>query len=202
MIKNMVFDMGNVVVRFDAQRHAANIASSAEDQRFLLDRVFHSLEWLQMDRGVLSIPEAVAQLEASVPPHIHPYVRPFTEDWYSHFVEIPEMDALLARLKQNGYAIYMLSNAAGNVYEFMPRMPVFRHFDGRFVSSDHGLLKPDPRIYQKFLDVFSLKAEECFFVDDMHLNVEGAMHVGFSGYIFRFDADGLEQALLRAGVRL
>lgn len=202
MIKNMVFDMGNVLVRFDIYAHAANITADPAVQRLLVERVFHSVEWAQMDRGVLSIPQGVRKLEAAVPESVRPYVRPYTVNWYDHFAIIPGMEELIAGLKQNGYSIYLLSNAAENVYEFIPKLPVFQYFNGKFVSADYGLLKPDARVYRKFLEVFSLKAEECFFTDDMNANVEAAINEGFSGMVFRFDVEELREAMRQAGVRI
>lgn len=202
MIRNMVFDMGNVLVRFDIYAHAANIAADPAVQRLLVERVFRSVEWAQMDRGVISIPEGVRRLEAAVPESARPYVRSYTVNWYDHFTIVPGMEGLIVRLKENGYGIYLLSNAAENVYGFIPKLPALQYFDGKFFSVDYGLLKPDARIYQKFLEVFSLEAEECFFTDDMSANVEAAINEGFSSTVFRFDVEELQQAMRQAGVQI
>lgn len=202
MIKNLVFDMGNVLARFDVHAHAASFTNDPAQQQLLVDRVFRSVEWVQMDRGTIAIPEGVRRLEAAVPASIRPYVRAYVLDWYRHFTPMPGMEELIAQLKAEGYGIYLLSNAASNVHDYEQMLSVFRHFDGKFFSSDYGLLKPDARIYRKFLEIFSLHAEECLFVDDMNVNIEGALNEGFSGFVFRFDLEEFRQALQDAGVRI
>ena len=74
-----------------------------------------------------------------------------------------------------------------------------RYLDGRILSSSYKLLKPQPEIYRVLLQEYDLRAEECFFVDDLFINVEAAMLVGMSGAIFR-GAAPLRQALAEAGV--
>lgn len=202
MIKHMVFDMGNVLARFDVHAHAASFTDDPANQQLLVARVFHSVEWVQMDRGVITLEEGVRRLEAVVPEAIRAYVRPYVLEWYRHFTPIPGMEELIIRLKELGYGIYLLSNAAPNAHDYEQVLPTFRHFDGKFFSADYGVLKPDARIYRKFLEVFSLRAEECFFVDDMNTNIEGALNEGFSGFVFRFDLEEFKQALQAAGVRV
>lgn len=202
MIKHVVFDMGNVLARFDVHAHAARFTKDPAEQQLLVERVFRSVEWAQMDRGSISIPEGVRRLEETVPDCIRPYARGYVTDWYAHFTPIPDMEKLVIRLKEQGYGCYVLSNAAPNVHAYESVLPVFRHFDGKFFSADYGVLKPDARIYRKFLEVFSLRAEECFFVDDMNTNIEGAIYEGFSGFVFRFDPEELMLALRSEGVRI
>ncbi|MDL2235388.1 HAD family phosphatase [Christensenellaceae bacterium OttesenSCG-928-L17] len=200
MIKNVVFDMGNVLARFDIYTHAARFTDDPDLQRLLVERVFRSVEWAQMDRGTLTVEEGARKLEAAVPESIRSFAKRYVLEWYDHFTPMPGMEALVAELKQAGYGIYLLSNAAENVYAYVPKLPVFSYFDGKFFSADYGVLKPSPQIYQKFLEVFSLRAEECFFIDDMNSNIEGAIHEGFMGFVYRFDTEELRQALQNAGV--
>ena len=75
-----------------------------------------------------------------------------------------------------------------------------RVFDGFFVSSEHVLLKPQHEIYEKFFEVFDLKPEECFFIDDNPLNIEGAACCGMAGTVFKGDVDRLKRELLDAGI--
>ena len=70
------------------------------------------------------------------------------------------------------------------------------------ISADVKLLKPDPQIYRVFLNRFSLKAEECVFIDDTPINVEGAIHEKMAGVVFDMDVDALKQNLRALGVHL
>ena len=75
--------------------------------------------------------------------------------------------------------------------------------DGLFVSAFHRMLKPDPAIFLRMCEEFSLDPEECFFIDDIAANIEGAAKVGMRGVQFpEYDVEGLRHNLRAAGIRI
>lgn len=62
------------------------------------------------------------------------------------------------------------------------------------------MLKPQREIYQLLLDTYGLQAEECLFIDDSPLNVEGACCAGIRGIVFDGDLPRLRRELREAGV--
>ena len=74
------------------------------------------------------------------------------------------------------------------------------YFDGTLVSADVKLVKPQPEIYLLLLSTFGLKADECFFIDDSTLNMEGAFFCGIPGAVFHQDVHELREKLRDAGV--
>lgn len=107
---------------------------------------------------------------------------------------------LLQTLKKNGYRLYLLSNAAIRQHEYWARAEASKLMDGTLISADVKLLKPDPQIYQTFMKKFDLKAEECVFIDDTPINVEGALYENMAGIVFNMNADALKQTLCALGV--
>lgn len=107
---------------------------------------------------------------------------------------------LLQTLKKNGYRLYLLSNAAIRRHEYWARAEASKLMDGTLISADVKLLKTDPQIYQTFLKKFDLKAEECVFIDDTPINVEGALYENMAGIVFNMNADALKQTLCALGV--
>ena len=103
------------------------------------------------------------------------------------------------RSKALGYGIYLLSNANVDLPKYFDRIPGSECFDGRIVSAEWKLLKPQPELYRVLLREYGLNAEECFFVDDLAVNVEAAVQTGMSGTVFQ-GADSLRRALAQAGV--
>ena len=92
---------------------------------------------------------------------------------------------LVQGLKDAGFHVYFLSNYSQKAYDecgeslaFMPYM------DGGLVSFKVGMTKPDVAMYQRFLNGYDLKAEECVFIDDTVENVEAAKQIGFEGICF------------------
>lgn len=76
---------------------------------------------------------------------------------------------------------------------------MFRHFDGFLISSKEKIVKPNPAIYKLLLNRFSLIPDECLFIDDMQINIDGAENVGIHGH--RFDgAQELAACLKQQGI--
>ena len=203
MIKNIVFDMGMVLIRFDRQvflDHAG--VTDPDDRELLLREVFLSLEWSRMDRGSLTDAEAAEIICRRVPERLHDAVWKLVTFWDRPILEVDGMCELVAELKANGYGIYLLSNASLRQHEYWPRIPASRYFDGTLVSADVKLVKPQPEIYLLLCQKFRLRPEECFFIDDATLNVEAAFRCGMQSAVFHGDAAEIRRKLADAGVRV
>ena len=200
MIRNIVFDMGNVLVRFDSELFMDRLGVAAEDRPLLRREVFKSLEWVQMDRGSLRDEDAVPRMCSRLPERLRETARLLTLDWDDPILEIEGSLDLVRELKKLGYGLYLLSNASLRQHAYWPRVPASRYFDGTLISADVKLIKPQPEFYRLFLETFSLKSEECFFIDDSNYNIEGALNSGMSGAVFYGDIVLLRRALRGAGI--
>jgi putative hydrolase of the HAD superfamily len=96
--------------------------------------------------------------------------------------------------------VYLCSNATSTLHQYFDRIPGSECFDGKIVSADVRLLKPQHEIYEKLFETFGLKPEECFFIDDSPLNIDGAYAVGMPAVLFRDDMAKLRADLRAAGV--
>ena len=200
MIKNIVFDMGNVVIRFDPDAFIERFGVSGEDKKTLLLEIFRSPEWVMMDRGVLTDDQAADILCPRVPEHLRDVARKLIALWDRPIIEVEGVCPLIEELKGLGYGIYLLSNASCRQPDYWQRVPAAKLFDGTLISYSVRLVKPMPEIYEKFFETFSLKREECFFIDDSPANVEAALYVGMPATVFHNDVRRLRQELRRAGV--
>ena len=200
MIRNILFDMGQVLIRFDQGFFIRRLGIDGEDMALLMREVFRSVEWVQMDRGTLREEEAFDKIAPRLPQRLHDAARKLLCMWDRPILEIEGMYELVAELKEKGYGIYLLSNASVRQHDYWPRIPASRFFDGTLISSDEGVIKPQPEIYRLILERFSLKAEECFFIDDSPANIEGALNCGISGAVFHGDAALLRKHLHAAGI--
>ena len=178
MIKNIVFDMGNVVIRFDRDLFIDRFGVSAEEHRLLLQEIFLSPEWVMMDRGTLTDEQAADILCQRVLEHLREIARKLISLWDRPILEVEGIYPLIEELKGLGYGIYLLSNASCRQPDYWQRVPAAKFFDGTFISYTVKLLKPMPEIYERFFEKFSLKREECFFIDDNPANVEASLYVG------------------------
>lgn len=202
MIKNILFDMGNVLIRFDRNLFLDRLNISAEDKALLYREVFASVDWAHMDRGTKTEETALESICQRIPARLHIAAEEMVFRWDEPLIPIPGMYELVEELKANGYGIFLLSNASVRQHEYWPRIKESRFFDGTLISADEHVVKPQPEIYRLCLQRFGLKAEECFFIDDVAANIEGALYCGLSGAVFHGDAALLRKALRAAGVNI
>ena len=202
MIRNIVFDMGNVLIRWCPQAFAERLGVPEEDRPLLLRELFGQIEWIQLDRGVITFEEVTRSVCRRLPERLHEAVRTLVHGWWERpLFPVEGMAELIRELKELGYGIYLLSNANVDLPKYFDRIPGSECFDGRIVSAEWKLLKPQPEIYRLLLLEYNLKAEECFFVDDLTQNVEAAVREGMSGAAFQ-GAELLREELIRAGVSI
>lgn len=200
MIKNIVFDMGNVVIRFDPDAFIERFGVSGEDKKTLLLEIFRSPEWVMMDRGTLTDEQAADILCPRMPEHLRDVARKLIALWDRPIIEIEGIYPLIEELKGLGYSIYLLSNASCRQPDYWQRVPAAKFFDGTLISYSVKLIKPMPEIYEKFFETFGLRREECFFIDDSPANIEAGLYVGMPGVVFHNDIKRLRRQLRAAGV--
>lgn len=200
MIRNILFDMGNVLIRFDRKLFLDRLDLSEADKEILLRDVFASVDWAHMDRGTKTEAMALESMKARLPQRLHAAAEEMTLRWDEPLIPIEGMYELVEELKEKGYGIYLLSNASVRQHAYWPRIPASRFFDGTLISADEHVMKPQPEIYRLCLQRFGLKAEESFFIDDMAHNIEGALFCGLSGAVFHGDVARLRKDLREAGV--
>ena len=202
MIKNIVFDMGNVVIRFDPDAFIERFGVSGEDKKTLLLEIFRSPEWVMMDRGTLTDEQCADVLCPRVPEHLQDIARKLIGFWDRPILEVEGIEPLLEELKSKGYGIYLLSNASRRQHSYWPRIPGSECFDGALISADVGLVKPQPEIYRRLCETFSLIPGECVFIDDATSNAEGAFFSGLQAIVFHGDVEELRAKLRELDVAI
>ncbi|SFC27501.1 putative hydrolase of the HAD superfamily [Alkalibacterium subtropicum] len=202
MIKNVVFDMGNVLIRYAPEDFIKTYTSNTENQKLLLDEIFYADLWQQFDRGTLTKEALVERASAHLPIELHRSVSDVLDTWYENMTPISEMEDILERLKANGYDLYLFSNVSQDFHQFKHIIPGLDYFDGLFLSSDWKGLKPEKELYQMFFSYFDLAPSECFFVDDSRENIEGAAALGMEGHVFDGNISDLEQHFEQVGIRI
>ena len=200
MIRNVLFDMGNVLIYFDRNLFMDRLGVAEADKKLLMREVFLSVEWVRMDRGSMVEADAVESCCKRLPKRLHEAAEKLIAMWDRPILPIPGMYELIKELKNKGYGIYLLSNASLRQHEYWPRIEASRFFDGTIISADEGVMKPGAEYYLRALQKFSLKADECFFIDDLPANIEGALYCGIPGAVFYNDVAYLRRNLREAGV--
>lgn len=203
MIRNIIFDMGNVLILFDTEAFIDRIGIKDPADRHILQReVYRSVEWAMMDRGSLTDAEAAERMRKRVPEHLKEAVTLLVEKWDRPVLPVEGMYELVRDLKEAGYGIYLLSNASYHQHDYWDDIPGSSLFDGKLISCDVHVVKPQPEIYLMLFQKFGLRPEECFFIDDATWNVEAGMLCGMQGAVFHGDVGEMREKLKEAGVKL
>ena len=201
MIRNVVFDMGQVLIHWNPHLLLTPFHLTPGEEDAVIRELFQSVEWVRLDRGTITEEGTVRAVCERLPETLHTCVREVVTRWHARTLEPMEgMADLLRELKEKGMHIYLLSNANLKLRSYFPRIPGSECFDGLMVSAEERLLKPQHEIFEALLSRFGLKAEECFFVDDVPANVEGAAEAGLSGTVFYGDVPRLRRELRKAGI--
>lgn len=173
--------MGGVLYRFEPDLPYSEY--SGEDGKILYDAIFGSPDWRRQDLGEIDEDEMISLASARVPERLHPAVARLVR-WYELTGPVLGMAELAQELSEKGHSLYLLSNVGFAFHKFRNLIPALRYFKGEFISAEHGLLKPDPKIFHKFMTTFGVCAEDCLFIDDIAPNIEGARSVGMEGIVF------------------
>ena len=199
MIRQIVFDMGDVLLDFDTHGAAAAFADTVEDAALLHREVLQSPWWIYLDRGGAE-ETALAAMFKALPVRLRPNARQLMERWDEWLIPDLSVNDLARELAGKGYGLYLLSNTSERFQRFREKLPVLSVFQGLVLSYEEKLLKPDPAFYQRLLERYGLRSEECFFVDDSPSNVECARYLGMAGHCFRTGTAALRRELRDCGV--
>lgn len=202
MIRNLVFDMGNVLVFYDSFRVVRHFVKDEEQAQSVNTSVFVSPEWLMLDMGVMAEDEALRRMQGRLKTdNEKEAARLCLEHWHEYCMwPVPGMEELVTGLKRDGYGLYLCSNASLRMLKcYGDVIPGIRLFDGVLFSAEVKCMKPQKEMYRHLFDRFGLRPEECFFVDDQPLNIEGGRACGMDGYCF---ADGEAETLKKVIARL
>ena len=191
MIKNVILDMGNTLLRFSPEVSLNKYCSSEEEKSSVRQALFKGEEWLKSDAGEIKSKDLYDSVKHKIPEKYHEDLKNCAEYYDICFEPLPGANEFCDYLKKKGYGIYILSNAADKFYEYFQRWKPLDYFNGYVVSCDIHILKPNEEIYRHLLNKYKLKAEECLFLDDLETNIEGAKKVGMKGEVFKENFDDI-----------
>ena len=190
MLKNIVFDLGGVVVAHNEEGFREKLGKFF-DFVFGPDMKCVPSFWCDYDLGILTIDETAAEVAkfrdcdaATAKAHMLQAI--------SLQEEVEPTVELIKELKSKGYKLYVLSNMSKEYIEYLRKLPVFEYFDYQAVSCEQHLGKPDHKFYEYLLSHCNLVPSETIFIDDRKDNVEVAAELGIVP--FHFDRRNPEKA--------
>ena len=177
-LETVIFDLGNVLLDYDPRRFMNELGIDPKHFERLTEIFPQSKEWQELDEDLITDDEfltAALQKEPALYREINLYHR----HWYDHFHAIPENVAAFYQIKEAGAKTYILSNFQRTCFSVIREHNAFPDdFDGRVISFECGLRKPDPKIYELLISRYGLDPARSVFIDDMPVNTEAARAAG------------------------
>lgn len=200
MIKNIVFDCSDTLLRFSAQDELAKVTGDNARAAEIKGKIHQSRSWNLYDKGIIS----EAELRQGILPLFdeadRPYAAWYLDNWLKCYSPIPGMYEIVAELKEKGWPLYILSDFPLCFDALKARFPdLFSLFTGLAVSHECQATKGDKGLFAYLQKKFSLDACECLFIDDVPRLVENARSLGFHGIVLE-NAQSLRQQLNRLNV--
>ena len=181
MVKNIIFDIGNVILNFNINRVLNEFTDNIDEQKFIKENIIKSPEWLGnalIDTGYLTREAAIKIVQDRTDHRNDKIIAQFWNN-YNNFAKIDErVLELIKNLKTKNYKIYLLSNINPYTHELVKKSGLFEIVDGYVLSYKEHMIKPYKSIYNTLLERYSLKPEESVFIDDNEKNINTGKSLG------------------------
>jgi len=188
-IKNIVFDIGNVLLRWEPDKIYTTLFNRKNFDNHPLSQIVGGSIWLDLDQGLLGFEEGI---EKAVKGNesFREDIEIFFRNAPYHFYPIQSTIDIARSLKQEGYKIYLLSNFHKYGFGILKeRFPFFDTFDGGVISWKVKVNKPDKRIYEILMDEYNLDPAATVFIDDTEENITAAEKLGIRGIYYKDNTD-------------
>ena len=189
MIKNIVFDLGNVILKDSPSIVLENSKISNENYQIIKNRFFNN--WNELDLGNETLKEHFDNCGFDF--YVDENIKEILLNYYKYRPFNNEIIELMNNLKSNKYNIFILSNNNKEAYEYLKKLPIFKSVDGWVVSCDYHITKPNKEIYIKLFQAFNIRPEECFFIDDKEENVNIAKTLVMKGFALDIKNHGMDK---------
>lgn len=194
MIKNVIFDFGQVLVHFEPEYMVRQFVNNEEDVKLLSEVIFDRLYWDRLDLGTITDEETVALCRERLPERLWEVAKKIHMSWIYNIPEIDGMKELIKYIKErHGVGVFVLSNISHYFADHSGEVDILKGADGCVFSARVGITKPDHRIFDYMCKKFNITPSEAVFVDDSEKNIKSAIEFGLNGYLFDGDAEKLRE---------
>ena len=194
---NIVFDLGGVVFNWQPDVILESIFDDPDTRDHAKKEIIRHADWIELDRGTVTLSQAIARGEARTGLHRQDIERVF-EAVPKFLTPIEATIELIHRLSNTDNSLFVLSNMhLASIVYLEEHHDFWGVFDGVVISSRIRMVKPERQIYEYLLSRYQLDPAETIFIDDLPENLETAASLGIQTIRF-IDSAQCERALARA----
>ena len=184
-IKNIVFDLGGVLIDFKPQLYLEHIGFDKNDVQLFYKIVFCGEEWNMYNKSIYSEEDVRINLIQHYPEYKTQINKIFDNIDYSYILFLKKDTSDYLKMKKNkGYNIYILSDLSVDSFNYNKQFDFFNYIDGGVYSFEIGSTKPSKKNYEELLKKYNLNDLETVFIDDNLENVKMANSLGIKGIQF------------------
>ena len=190
-MKNLVFDMGNVLIEWNSEKILQAITDDRKLHNLLRKEVFETGLWVQTDEGVKTREEMIEIVTTKIGEEYRNELTQLSRYWYKYVDVYTKVQDRIIELSKNGYNIYILSNTAYTFYDLVKEgyLPVTSIAKGIVLSCEERVLKPNEKIYNILLERYNLDPHETILFDDLPENIWGAARCGINGFVVENESE-------------
>ena len=198
-MKNIFFDFGRTIVEHPEDGAGLRIVKSygiedETDAALVRDTLFSIGKYAGlMDEGAMTRDEYRQKLCSDLPEYLHEKAVAAADYNIGRLPLIDGMEKLLAKLKADGFKLYITSNMDEYHAAQMRGIPIAKYFEDMIFSAEIKVGKPKAEFFFKAFEKFGVKAEDCLFIDDIADNVAAAEKLGIKGFVFKGNATDAEK---------
>ena len=191
ILKNLVFDMGNVLIEWNSEKILEAITEDIHLQDLLRKEVFETGLWVETDEGVKTREEVIEIVTGKLGEDYRNEITQLLRYWYKYVDVFTKVQDRIIELSKSGYSIYILSNTAFTFYDLVKEgyLPATSVAKGMVLSCEEKVLKPDEKIYNIPLERYNLDPHDTMFFDDLPENIWGAARCGINGFVVENESE-------------
>ena len=193
MIKNIVFDFGQVLVHFEPEDMTKKYIKNPEDASLAQKVIFDRWYWDRLDAAEITDQKAFEDICKRLPERLHSAAKDIFDNWIYNIPEVEGMRELILNLREEyDVKIFLLSNISKRFAEHSKEISILDLIDCCEFSAVCGLVKPDKKIFEYLCEKHSILPEETVFIDDNDKNIETAKSLGITTFLFNKNPQDLK----------
>lgn len=200
MIKNIIFDIGDVLVGYSPKKEVENLNTNINKIEIANNLIIKDNNWIKYLNGLIILEDLLKYYNLQYPNYEKEFSILLEKRNQKYIIYEIEKNTDIVKKLSTRYNIYLLSNITKETFEYVSKFAFVKGVKGGVYSFQEHISKPDKAIYKILLNKYDLIPKESIFIDDKLKNVEEAEKLGIKGILYKKE-DKLSTLLEKEGIK-